>query len=105
MHNNRFAGIQPHVLPLMLVLLVALALRLALWDKLPRQGMIGDEAEYLAAADWLANGRGFAWYQGWLWTRAPALPALFWRPTCGCLALCSPRFTSPRCCSVCSMWR
>jgi 4-amino-4-deoxy-L-arabinose transferase-like glycosyltransferase len=64
----------PRWLPLLLVLLCALALRLALWDNLPRQGMISDEAEYLAAADWLAHGRGFAWHQGWLWTRAPLYP-------------------------------
>jgi 4-amino-4-deoxy-L-arabinose transferase-like glycosyltransferase len=61
-------------LPLLLVLLLALALRLALWGQLPREGLISDEAEYLAAADWLAQGRGFAWHQGWLWTRAPLYP-------------------------------
>lgn len=61
-------------LPLLLVLLVALALRLALWHSLPREGLISDEAEYLAAANWLAAGRGFAWHQGWLWTRAPLYP-------------------------------
>lgn len=60
--------------PLALVLLLALALRVALWDRLPRTGLIGDEAEYLAAADWLAQGRGFAWHLGWLWTRAPIYP-------------------------------
>ncbi len=57
-----------------LVLGLALAVRLALWDQIPRQGFISDEAEYLAAADWLAHGRGFAWYHGWLWTRAPLYP-------------------------------
>ncbi len=60
--------------PLLLALLAGLVLRLALWDNLPRQGMISDEAEYLAAANWLAQGRGFAWHQGWLWTRAPLYP-------------------------------
>ncbi len=64
----------PRWLPLALVLLVALALRVALWDNLPRQGLISDEAEYLAAADWLAQGRDFTWHQGWLWTRAPLYP-------------------------------
>ncbi|MCG8350336.1 MAG: hypothetical protein MI924_21430 [Chloroflexales bacterium] len=59
---------------LLVVLLLALLLRVALWDNLPRNGMISDEAEYLAAADWLAQGRGFAWHQGWLWTRAPLYP-------------------------------
>ncbi len=61
-------------LPLALVLLAGLLLRLALWDNLPRQGFISDEAEYLAAANWLALGRGFTWHQGWLWTRAPLYP-------------------------------
>ena len=60
--------------PLLLALLLGLALRLALWGNLPRTGLISDEAEYLAAADWLASGRGFAWYLGWLWTRAPLYP-------------------------------
>ncbi len=60
--------------PLLLVLLPALLLRVALWDNLPRTGLISDEAEYLAAADWLAHGRGFTWHQQWLWTRAPLYP-------------------------------
>lgn len=60
--------------PLLLVLLVGLLLRVALWGNLPRQGFISDEAEYLAAANWLAEGRGFHWHQGWLWTRAPLYP-------------------------------
>jgi hypothetical protein len=59
---------------LLIVLLLALLLRVALWDNLPRNGMISDEAEYLAAADWLAQGRGFVWHQDWLWTRAPFYP-------------------------------
>ena len=62
--------------PLAPALLAGLALRIALWGRLPRLGLIGDEAEYLAAADWLALGRGFAWHQGWLWTRAPLYPLL-----------------------------
>ncbi|NNJ10271.1 hypothetical protein EKD04_008020, partial [Chloroflexales bacterium ZM16-3] len=59
---------------LILALLLGLGLRIALWGRLPRLGMIGDEAEYLAAADWLANGRGFAWHLQYLWTRAPLYP-------------------------------
>ncbi|NJP07830.1 MAG: hypothetical protein HC837_20530 [Chloroflexaceae bacterium] len=59
--------------PLVLVLLVGLVLRLALWEQLPRQGWISDEAEYLASASWLAQAR-FSWYDGWLWTRAPLYP-------------------------------
>ncbi len=60
--------------PLWLALALALALRLALWGQLPRLGLISDEAEYLAAADWLAVGRGFAWHTQYLWTRAPLYP-------------------------------
>jgi hypothetical protein len=61
-------------IPLLLVLLVALALRLLLWGRIPRTGLISDEGEYLSAASWLAQGRGFSWYQGYLWTRAPIYP-------------------------------
>lgn len=63
----------PH-LALLLILALALLLRVLLWGQLPRQGMISDEAEYLAAAEWLVQGRGFSWHQGWLWTRAPLYP-------------------------------
>jgi 4-amino-4-deoxy-L-arabinose transferase-like glycosyltransferase len=78
-HNRQLVSImrlqfKTQHLALLLILVVALLLRLALWDRLPRTGMISDEAEYLAAADWLANGRGFAWHLGWLWTRAPLYP-------------------------------
>ncbi len=60
--------------PLLIALLVGAALRIALWGQLPRAGLISDEAEYLAAADWLALGRGFAWHLSYLWTRAPLYP-------------------------------
>ena len=60
--------------PLLLALGSGLALRLALWGTLPRLGLISDEAEYLASADWLAQGRGFAWHTQYLWTRAPLYP-------------------------------
>ena len=60
--------------PLLLALGVGLALRVALWGRLPRLGFVGDEAEYLASADWLALGRGFAWHTQYLWTRAPLYP-------------------------------
>jgi hypothetical protein len=61
-------------LPLVAALLVALALRLLLWGRIPRTGLISDEGEYLSAASWLAHGHGFDWYQGYLWTRAPLYP-------------------------------
>src|SRR5215212_7047877 len=61
-------------LPLVVVLLLALALRLLLWGRIPRTGLISDEGEYLSAANWLAQGRSFSWYQSYLWTRAPIYP-------------------------------
>src|SRR4051794_33395503 len=61
-------------LPLLVVLLVALALRLLLWGHIPRTGLISDEGEYLSAASWLVQGRSFSWYQSYLWTRAPIYP-------------------------------
>jgi hypothetical protein len=56
------------------VLLLALALRLLLWGRIPRMGLVSDEGEYLSAASWLALGRSFSWYQSYLWTRAPIYP-------------------------------
>ncbi|HEX9441184.1 MAG TPA: hypothetical protein VF909_15975, partial [Roseiflexaceae bacterium] len=61
-------------LPLLIALLAGLALRLELWGRLPRTGLVSDEGEYLSAASWLAHGHGFDWYQGYLWTRAPLYP-------------------------------
>src|SRR4051794_29575741 len=61
-------------IPLLTVLLLALALRLLLWGRIPRTGMISDEGEYLSAANWLAQGRSFSWYQSYLWTHAPIYP-------------------------------
>lgn len=59
---------------LWLALLLGLGLRLVLWGNIPRTGLISDEGEYLSAAAWLVEGRGFDWYQGYLWTRAPIYP-------------------------------
>jgi len=61
-------------IPLLVVLLLALALRLLLWGRIPRTGLVSDEGEYLSAASWLAQGRSFSWYQSYLWTRAPIYP-------------------------------
>ena len=74
--KRRFTSMLTTHWPLLLALALGLALRVALWGNLPRQGLISDEAEYLAAADWLANGRGFAWHTLYLWTRAPLYPLL-----------------------------
>lgn len=72
--SRRAAGLLSAHWPLWLALGLGLGLRVALWGQLPRLGLISDEAEYLAAADWLANGRGFAWHTQYLWTRAPLYP-------------------------------
>lgn len=58
----------PHVA---VILLVAFALRLLAWRTLPYRDFISDEAEYWAAAAWLAQGRGFSFFDGWIWTRPP----------------------------------
>ena len=55
-----------------LVLAVGLALRVALWWVMPRGSLVSDEPEYLAAAEWLARGRGFSFYAQWPWLRPPA---------------------------------
>ena len=59
---------------LWLALLLAVLLRIAVWVTLPRTGYISDESEYVAAATWLAYGRGFAWYLDAFWMRAPLYP-------------------------------
>ncbi len=56
---------------ILLVLLLSLALRLALWPVLPRESLVSDEPEYLAASFWLAQGRGFSFYAEWPWLRPP----------------------------------
>lgn len=56
---------------LLLPVLAALLLRLLIWRVLPYRSQISDEAEYLAAANWLAQGRGFSFYKEWIWTRPP----------------------------------
>ena len=77
------------------ILLAALALRLLIWLMLPYRDFISDEAEYWGAATWLAQGRGFAFFDGWIWTRPPlyliflALHIRLLGPT----ALWAPRLT------------
>ncbi|GAB4156887.1 MAG: glycosyltransferase family 39 protein [Roseiflexaceae bacterium] len=66
--------IRPTFVGLAIALFLGLALRLVLWENLPRIGLISDEGEYASAANWLADGRAFDWYQGYLWTRAPLYP-------------------------------
>ncbi|MBA3469934.1 MAG: glycosyltransferase family 39 protein [Herpetosiphonaceae bacterium] len=57
--------------PTILILLLALGLRLLVWRTLPYRDWISDEGEYWAAATWLAHGRGFAFFDGWVWSRPP----------------------------------
>jgi hypothetical protein len=59
---------------LLLPLLLAAVVRAAMWGGVPRTRLISDEGEYLSAAAWLILGRGFDWYQGYFWTRAPLYP-------------------------------
>lgn len=58
-------------IPFLLPLLAALLVRLLAWQTLPYRGPVSDEAEYLAAATWLAQGHGFAFYTAWSRTRPP----------------------------------
>lgn len=61
---------------LVLALFAAVALRVTVWIMLPRTTLMSDEGEYLSAAQWLAYGRGFAWYLDYYWTRAPLYPMM-----------------------------
>ena len=65
---TRTAPVDLHVAA---ILLAALVLRLAVWWMLPYRDWISDEAEYWNAAAWLASGKGFAFFDGWIWTRPP----------------------------------
>lgn len=58
----------PHT---MVILLLALLVRLLVWRTLPYRDWISDEGEYWGAATWFAQGRGFAFFDGWIWSRPP----------------------------------
>jgi 4-amino-4-deoxy-L-arabinose transferase-like glycosyltransferase len=60
-------------LALVLIVLVALGWRLALWAQ-PLHGPANDEVEYIAVARDLLAGRGWSFYEGWRWLRAPLYP-------------------------------
>lgn len=64
--------LRPH-LPLLLILLLALAWRLALWAQ-PLHLPANDEVEYVTVARDLLAGRGWSFYEGWRWLRAPLYP-------------------------------
>src|SRR5215211_3117417 len=53
------------------ILLLACVLRVSVWWILPYRDVISDEGEYWAAAAWLAQGRGFSFFDNWIWTRPP----------------------------------
>ncbi len=62
-----------------ILLALSLAVRLGLLAVLPREHLVSDEPEYLAAAWGLAHGRGFSFYAEWPWLRPP-LYLLFLSP-------------------------
>lgn len=62
-----------HRLTLALILLAALAWRLALWAQ-PLHMPANDEVEYVQVARDLLAGRGWAFYTHWRWLRAPLYP-------------------------------
>jgi 4-amino-4-deoxy-L-arabinose transferase-like glycosyltransferase len=67
------AGRLSRRLPLLLILLIALAWRLLLWSQ-PLHLPANDEVEYIAVARDLLAGRGWAFYESWRWLRAPLYP-------------------------------
>ncbi len=59
--------------PILLILLLALALRLALWAQ-PLHEPANDETEYVTVAYDLLEGRGWQFYTHYHWLRAPLYP-------------------------------
>ncbi|MGC8874835.1 MAG: glycosyltransferase family 39 protein [Chloroflexia bacterium] len=59
--------------PLLWICLLALALRLWLWNR-PDHPLANDETEYLPVAFDLAHGYGFRFYDHYRWLRAPLYP-------------------------------
>lgn len=59
--------------PLLLILLLALGLRLALWSQ-PLHQPANDEVEYITVARDLLAGRGWSFYDAYHWLRAPLYP-------------------------------
>ncbi|MFV9506078.1 MAG: tetratricopeptide repeat protein [Oscillochloridaceae bacterium umkhey_bin13] len=60
-------------LPLILILLLALAWRAMLWAQ-PLHQLHNDEVEYVQVARDLLAGRGWSFYEQWRWLRAPLYP-------------------------------
>ncbi|GIV97034.1 MAG: hypothetical protein KatS3mg057_1691 [Herpetosiphonaceae bacterium] len=60
-------------LALLAILALALAIRLVLWS-LPEHQPANDEVEYLTVARDLLAGRGWRFYEGYPWLRAPLYP-------------------------------
>ncbi len=59
--------------PILLILLLALAIRLALWAQPPHEPA-NDETEYVTVAYDLLEGRGWQFYTHYHWLRAPFYP-------------------------------
>ena len=59
--------------PLLLILLLALGWRLALWAQ-PLHEPANDEVEYIRVARDLLAGQGWSFYAEWRWLRAPLYP-------------------------------
>jgi 4-amino-4-deoxy-L-arabinose transferase-like glycosyltransferase len=70
--SGRAGRLRPQLL-LLLILLLALVWRVALWAQ-PLHGPANDEVEYIAVARDLLAGRGWSFYAGWRWLRAPLYP-------------------------------
>lgn len=62
-----------HEAPLLLILLLAVGWRLALWSQ-PLHEPANDEIEYIRVAYDLLEGRGWVFYEAWRWLRAPLYP-------------------------------
>jgi dolichyl-phosphate-mannose-protein mannosyltransferase len=65
-------------LPLFIILAVALVARAAYWLLVmpaADRGLVVDEPEYFAGAVVFASGRGFSFWDTFLWTRTPLYPA------------------------------
>jgi hypothetical protein len=58
---------------ILIILLLALALRLLLWSQ-PLHQLANDEVEYVTVARDLLAGRGWQFYEHYHWLRAPLYP-------------------------------
>ena len=66
----------PFDLTLTAILVLATVVRLYVWWQAPRLGFVADEAEYYQGASVLADGRGWAFFDTFLWVRPPLYPLM-----------------------------